>query len=559
MTAPPAAVAVDVAALQTPLALGDREVITAPDYPGAFTAAGTPAVPGTWVGQLTEDPRLRGAAGLGAWTAIAWQQRIADAAAVKLGDTALAAERVRFLAFGVEVSRSLWRRRVPADPVLALQVLAPSLGRLPADSGRTVLASLAGVNAQLATALFSSAARRATRRGARLADIVDIAASCPDPTVPADPLGEPQPDPDPARSLAEALYDAIEDPDLAAQAVAQLVESGEEKFDLIRAVLAAALANGPDQPDYPEVRRLLDTQDLHREEVDDLRTWFEVPDDFAPPCRQVNLRVLGEAVAAAINPTVEVPPAARRVFATLPGVTSMRPLEVEPELDVPLWSFLSTAAPDWMLPGVGDLVEHEVIGVETNPLFVRSLLLGANVQATAELRWRNAPLVPRSSPLRRFWQRSDGSLDVRPVRFWPVDVPLGEVTLSPPESQGSEAVVVFKSPLFRRYPATVVYLYDARPPGQPVPTWTPPNPAEDLAEDRRVDFTFTGTIGADVTFFGFPRPASALQHHWVVLEEPPSGYRFYAAPERAKDETHAGAHAYNRFALPVRVLIGPLL
>ena len=568
-TAPAVEVATDVAALLTPVVVGDRDAISAPDYPAAFTAGSVQPLQGAWVGQLTRDPRHRGAAGLGAWTAIAWQQRIADAAAIKLGDTALAAERIRSLALGVELSRSLWRRHVPTDPEQALQVLAPSLGRLPADTGGTVLAALAGVNAQLSPALFSSAARRAARPGtartsrsagpSRLDAIVGAAASCPDPTATGDPFVEQQPDSDPERSLTDALSEAIDDQDLAAQAVAEILAAGERQFDLLRAVLAAGLATDPDDPDYPEVRRLLHTHDVVREGADDLGLWADVPDDFAPPCRPLDVMALGRAVRAAIDPTVEVPPAARRVFATLPGVVSMRPLEVEPDLDLPLWSFLSTEAPDWMLPGVGDLAEHEVIGVETNPMFVRSLLVGANVQATAELRWRNVPLVPRSSPLRRFWQRADGTMDIRPVRFWPVDAPLGTPALSPQDSQGSEAVVVFKSPLFRRYPATVVYLYDARPPGELTPRWTAPNPAEELAPDRRVDFTFTGTIGPEVTFFGFPRPASVLAHHWVVLEEPPSGYRFYASPERATQEAHAGNHAYNRFALPVRVLIGPLL
>lgn len=198
----------------------------------------------------------------------------------------------------------------------------------------------------------------------------------------------------------------------------------------------------------------------------------------------------------------------------LPGVTSMGPLEVEPELDLPLWSFLSTASPDWMLPGVGDLAEHEVVGVETNPTFVRALLVGANWQVASELRWRNVPLVPRSSPLRRFWQREPGTppkgspndvYDIRPVRFWEPDVALGDGKLSP-TNRGSEAVVVFNTPLFRRYPTTVVYLYDARPTDVSPPDWAPPDPNLPLQATKRVEPTFTGTIGTDVTFFGFPYP-----------------------------------------------------
>jgi len=131
--------------------------------------------------------------------------------------------------------------------------------------------------------------------------------------------------------------------------------------------------------------------------------------------------------------------------------------------------------------------------------------------------------------------------------------------------RGAEAVVAFRTTLFRRYPATVVYLYSA------IDDFTPPasNQVLDLAPDPtqfgRKDPTFTGTIGPDITFFGFPVPPEALANHWVVLEEPPAGYRFYEKFQRTDEAPtalpgdSAEVFAYNRFATPVRVLIGQLL
>jgi hypothetical protein len=130
--------------------------------------------------------------------------------------------------------------------------------------------------------------------------------------------------------------------------------------------------------------------------------------------------------------------------------------------------------------------------------------------------------------------------------------------------RGAEAVVAFRTTLFRRYPATVVYLYSAKD------NFTPPLPDEVLAlapdptQFGRKDPTFTGTIGPDITFFGFPVPPEALATHWVVLEEPPAGYRFYEKPTPApgapgKPDNSAERYGYNRFATPVRVLIGELL
>ena len=71
--------------------------------------------------------------------------------------------------------------------------------------------------------------------------------------------------------------------------------------------------------------------------------------------------------------------------------------------------------------------------------------------------------------------------------------------------------MAFKTPLFRRYPSTVVYLFEADN------VWTPPGAADVLDDAHRVDHVFTGTIGADITFFGFPIDPVKLSGYWVVL------------------------------------------
>lgn len=100
-----------------------------------------------------------------------------------------------------------------------------------------------------------------------------------------------------------------------------------------------------------------------------------------------------------------------------------------------------------------------------------------------------------------------------------------------------------------------MYLY-------PAPAnWAAPNKNDDLTAARILP-TFTGTIGKDITFFGFPVKPEVLKTHWVVLEEPPAGYRFNQKTEQpplpvpAAVANSASNFAYQRFALPVRVLIG---
>jgi len=321
-----------------------------------------------------------------------------------------------------------------------------------------------------------------------------------------------------------------------------------------------ALTSGPDgRPDPEAVEQFLETGEFETVDTEVLHTLPNGIAERAPaePCRPIDLGGLAGAVCAAVDPTVERPTVIDRVLATLPGITHIGPVEIEPELDLPLWSFLSERSPDWMLPGAEDLQEDTVVGLATDPRFVQAVLAGANHQTTAELRWRNIPLVTRWSPLRKFWQRTGGELDISPIKTWPAPACLGSAALAPP-GRGDETVVAFRTSLFRRYPATVVYLFpDAG-------GWDPPAAGMPMLPPLRIDPTFARHDGQDVTFFGFPVPASSLLDHWVVLEEPPAGYRFYhqdavPPPWPGQSDDHSANYAFNRFALPVRVLIGPLL
>lgn len=559
---PPAAVASDVAALSQRIVTPDgRGVITAPRYHAAFSSADA----GGFIDQLRSDPRLRGAAGLGAWNAIEWQDRIADAAAAKAGDLGIARDRIGHVAFGVELSRSLWRRRLPTDPVERLAVLSPALARLVTTTGGTALDTVAGRTPALTRALFSSAARRALRPGpartasttagsAPFADVLSAANRCP---VPFDPAAIRRDGGDPEAAVKAAVSAASGGDDALTETILRALGAAPRPEKLAAALRALA----PDEtgrPDRDAINRFLHSMQFPEVDLSILEWPGWMREHARPePCQPVDLGRLGKVVAAALDPTVARPPAVRRVLSTLPGITHIGPVEIEPELDLPLWSFLSNRAPDWMLPGVGDLTDGDVVALSTNPTFVEALLVGANDQAVAELRWRNVPLVTRWSPLRKFWQRAPSEFDIRPIKDWPAASPLGAAALVPP-GRAAEAVVAFRTTLFRRYPATVVYLY-------PAPAdWKAPDALNNL-EGGRVLPTFTGTIGSEVTFFGFPVAPSALATHWVVLEEPPAGHRFDQKPVSPAPVPSGVASnissdfAYRRFALPVRVLIGQLL
>lgn len=571
-------IAGEIAALADDLPTPDgRWVLTAPRYHQPFTTPGAAATAG-WSGALNTDPRRRGMAGLGAWASIAWQERIASAAATKAGDLAIARDRVGHLALGLEAARALWRRHVPQDSAGRLAVLAPVLGRLPAQDGGTVLDQIAGRTPLMARALWSSAARRALRPGpartalaepgaGRFESVIAHAAQCPDP----------QPDPDevPIKERSrrdaqlgaakDAIYQAARGDDRLAAQVADQLLGGKTLPDPARlAVVLAALDPGGGKA--PDLRRLIVLLRWPGEEEFDPGDLIDLVETLGGlagkpvPCRGFAPENLGEAVAAAVDPTVARPLVVDRVLGTLDGVHDIGPIEIEPELDLPLWRFLADDAPDWLLPGIGDLPDDRVVALETNSAFVETFLVGANHQTLGELRWRNLPIASRWSPLRKFWQRAGGRLDIAPIRQWPAAADFGMPPLAATGIAGTEAVVVFRTTLFRRYPGTVVYLYRDT-------DWVPPPAGQPLAEADKRYPTFTGTIGADVTFFGFPVPAEELAHYWVVLEEPPSGYRFYSTkqqngvpvPVPAGGAASGADFAVKTFAVPVRVMIGRLL
>ena len=496
-----------------------RMVVTAPRYPAPF-AAGT--APQGWTAELTRDPRCRAAAGLGVWNAIEWQDRISDAAARRVGDLAIARDRVANLAFGLTAAGSLWRQRVPTDPVDALAVLAPVLGRLPTASGTTALNEIAGRTATFTQALFSSAARRALRPGpartvlaadgaARPGALLRAAAKCREAPPP------PRVDHDRLNKAVAGLSDDL----LGQLRAAQTVESGLG--------------------------------------IDRILGRYETVTPWRAPCHEVDVAQLGEVVSAAVDPT-GTPIIIEQVLSTLKGVDGIGPIEIEPELDLPLWSFLSNRSPDWMLPGAGDLDMHEVVALGTNPAFVEALLVGANHQVLGELRWRNIPVRTGWSPLRKFWQRKSGDCDINPIRQWSLTDPLG----APAHAKAipnDEAVVLFRTTLFHRYPATVVYLYR-----DISGIWTYPNDNEALDPKYRKYPTFTGSIGSDIVFFGFGVAPADVADYWVVLEEPPAGYRFFhpaqvvdKVPSSTWGAYPAAEFGKYTFALPTRLLLAPLL
>ncbi|GAA3388671.1 hypothetical protein [Cryptosporangium minutisporangium] len=570
-----------------------RRILGLPTYGGAWKDQPDETA---WGGPLNTDPRHRGIAGLGSELGVVLQEELAERVAQQAGAQDAAEERIRHLTLGLAASEALWRRRLPTDPARRVWLFGPALRRVVTAAGPVADRATAD-DRPLPRGWFSPAARRTLRRGPARVALAHPAAADPaplnqvanrPPTRPsfADPglpsfgrLGAAEFD----RERAEAAESQRVDAGAVAHAFGSLDMSRfrshtddllevRDSLQLRRSrrelpwvrltLLLTALADGEDDPGFdaatvgdllPGLAADLDEQN---DDADVLPALLrELGDDEDPPplFRPVDLGGLGTELAAAFDPTGIAAPARRRVLSTLTGLDPARPLEPPeqcPRLDLPVWRRLADRAPDWLLPGIGQLGEDVVLALGTNPAFVDAFLIGLNTRLLEELRWRNLRIATGCTPIRAFWLRTDESTgdrldDIAGIADWADDSSLGHILPRPPGATESDLVLVFRTRLFQRYPHTLLYLVSdssgfTEPPDDDAPRTLP---------------TFQGRIGEDVTFFGFVgvRP-QAVTGLWIALEEPPSGFRFRNdQPATGVDDGAQFAHV--AFDDPTRVLI----
>lgn len=591
----PEAVRTDLAGLRTPATdeVG-RPIVGLPRYGDAWQAEAPDET--TWGRTLNGDPRHRGVAGLGLELGIRLQEELVQDAVDQLGALAEARQKVSYLLLGLAASGALWRRRLPTSATEQLWMLGPALGRVATTDG-TVRQLSTATGRSLPTGIWSTAARRVLRSGPARAAASAPGSFAAAPTLAAANAVPPSP---PAR------FAGVEVPRAFDVSLAETIQRGAPTVaasDAMAAQLAtlAARTPGPAKAAADLVVEHLDTSRRARRTVNyaeamvlvaaasvatradqaadlaDALTKFggrmgqpaatnaeqiatiaglapgdPVPD---PVLTSVDIDALAAGVSAVFDPTVVTAAARTRVLSTLGGLDPEQPL-APPEacvgLDRPVWRDVSTAFPQWLLPGLSALPDDAVIAVQTSTAFVHALLVGMNTQLLSELRWRNIPVATGCTPLRGFWQRSDPAAggrvdDITGVLAWPGDSELGDQAQRPVGLPGLDLVVAVRGRLFQRYPTTVVYLTSVASSIPPTFDVDPPPDAE-----RRLP-TFQGRIGSDVSFFGFEGVDPVdIGQFWLVFEEPPAGYRFANDVSRAPAPADWAADA---FARPVRVLI----
>ena len=469
-----------------------RWVLAPPLYDQPWTPPGGAVA--AWALELRRDARRRGAAGLGAWCAIDQQDQLVDGARRQSGAIDAAAHEVRMLGLGLAAGVFLFNKRLPpaSDPTGRLAVLGPLLRRMAATGGGMSDAALRHHTPSLDPSLLSGALRRMVRPGTALtagakpglgvASILDAANECPPPQPP---------------SRFTEIIGAVERPSEAGVESA-VAEWRRALGDFARRAQQAA----GEVADHG--RHLAGERRPRR-------------------CRKADFGRLAGRLADAVDPSRPNAPAVRRVRGRYQGLGDPFPSPVfEPELDLPLAPVLARLAPQWLLPGRGNIANDRIVALASNPRFIEAALVGANVRTLAELRWRNVRVASGWSPLRRFWPRPQGP-DIVPVRAW--TGALADASHRPGADAASLLVFVIRSPILRRYPGTAVYLLK---PGVNVTAMATQD--QPPAEADRVRPLFKGALEPDLHYVGFAVPPGDAAQYPLVLEEPLAEPRFRLEP-----------------------------
>lgn len=558
----------------------DRQIMQLPDLGGSWQPD-TDAI--QWSKSMNDDPRHRGAAGLGMAMAVAEQEALMSAAVEQAGALADASQRIAFLSVGLDGAKRLWDRRLPSDPALQLRIFGPAMGRMVTASGHSVLDRVTDDDSLLDPVVFSSAAQRLLRNGTartRFAKngVIDRSAFL----KAANSLPPPPPKMTEGLSHVDTIGEGPLERALGLDDLGDILWQVIDKFagvkvfdptlrdfgNVVRDVFGLECVDYFDMyyrdlPGYSgqeaasrlffDEENMLAAIDLCRGTrisgvVQEQGLQTALPRPGRPDRRRpVNIGNLAGAVGRAIDPHQAEPPALVRVKATISGLdlATLAPPEAPIGLDFPTWTLLNRHEREWLLPGAGTIKTNSVVGLRTNPTFVDCFMVGINTQFTAEMRWRNLPSPRIGTPLRMFWGYANANTgrreaDIRPIGDWP-SLPVGAAgaddvgavahqNVRPGDLLGrQDLVIAFRTPLFRRYPSTLVYL--VRTTGgeniddrlKSAPEFAIPQNASDRWCFGPI---FFGVMEPDLVFFAFDINPDTLAEYWVVLDEPPTELRF---------------------------------
>jgi len=451
-----------------------------------------------WVDELNLDPRYRVAAGLGTQVVQDRQEDLMAAIWGQYGEILRANQLLRQAQLAVAASERLIARHFdPLSPLELLAVAGPAIGRIRAGAH----SSVRGVVRASCLPVFalSGAFRKIlrargpiSRRFARLArgPMADV------PTLDA--------------------------PVLSTSTVLERLARGELKLP------AAQLPDGAIQTPFdatpntrPRPPRRTSTPHVPAELVAVLRTFeSRIPRGVCTPLDGPDI---ANTIRTAMAPDTAIVARVGAQLALPAGLTlspRLDPIMVAPEIPTPMMGPLIERGQDWLLPGLEALPRNCVALVEPDRAFIESYMVGLNHEMSRELLWRGFPTDQRGTVFARFWDRR-GSVDtttapvperdIGPIHLWNQQRSLGSNLLG---ASGDFLVLLIRGDLLQRYPGATIYLQRARWQRNAIGFISTENrlairepvPLPDAAAweaDTRFP-AFSGRLGDDITFLGFP-------------------------------------------------------
>jgi hypothetical protein len=235
----------------------------------------------------------------------------------------------------------------------------------------------------------------------------------------------------------------------------------------------------------------------------------------------IDLGAVRQTLVARVDPELTV---AARVHERISSLAQLGVLprdDLDPVMACPvfldsMWEGVHALGDEWLLPGLELVPPDTATLVRTNPSFVAAHMVGLNHEFMRELLWREYPTDQRGTSFKRFWGRTGPQPDdIGPVHQFGGDLTDNLVTRG-----ASEAVLLLRSELLRRYPGSIVYVCRAVQQG-----------ANLVLDDSTIVLpVFRGDLRPDVTFIGFPLTPdelrSAGEPWWFVIAQPPAEPRF---------------------------------
>jgi hypothetical protein len=245
----------------------------------------------------------------------------------------------------------------------------------------------------------------------------------------------------------------------------------------------------------------------------------------APPPPPVDVAGLAATVRGAVDPQVTVPASvtAKITPVTLAeaGGDVLQPIGFAPSFPQPFYETVRDNALPWLIPGLSSFPDEAITVLGSDTHAVEAMLIGANSQLSSELLWRGVPALRTATFFARFWDGRDAAgnatTDITDISTWAPGSDLG--SHSPASATpGDAAVLLMRGDLIRRFPHVTIYA---------APAISTADGSRTIDLTTRIDPDFSGTLGGDSAFAGFPftletarGSASALGMYFVFQEHP---------------------------------------